>query len=205
MKIGVITALAFMMVLGGCASGMLTSTEPQQTIYSLRPVESGGQTSTVMARVIEITEPSLPPGMESDRIALFLDNGQKLDYYASAKWSSSLDHIIQEFTRRTASAVLPYVVAATPAQDVKAQYKLQMKVNEFQPVYGAQANAAPTLKASIEFTLIRLPSDQIVSNFTLSKSEVAGENRLDVITLGLERLLQEIEYEAFLKIDEKLR
>lgn len=202
----IIAALALILALGGCSSGsLLTSTEPQQTIYTLRPIASTGAASGTSARVLEISTPSLPPGMESDRIALFLDDGQKIDYFASARWSASLDYIIQDFTRRTASAALPYVVAVTKDQSIEADYRLQIKVNEFQPVYGADAKAAPVLKANIEFTLIRLPSDQIVSSFTLSKQEALQENRLDLITLGLEKLLQDIEREAFAKIDTKLQ
>ncbi len=199
--------VALMLALTGCStSNLLQSTEPQQTIYTLRPVEPTGESSDVLARVLEISVPSVPPGMEQNRIALFLDDGQKLDYYAGARWSSSLDHIVQEFTRRTAGATLPYIVAVTPDQGIEADYRLQIKINEFQPVYSKGAsNSAPFLKASVEFTLIRLPSDQIVSSFTLSRNVEAQENRLDVITLGLESLLREIERDAFAKIDKKLQ
>ena len=202
-----ISAILFLTALTGCSTGnLLKSTEPQQTIYSLRPVELTGATSDVMARILEISVPSVPPGMEQDRIALSLDNGQKLDYYAGARWSSSLEHVMQEFTRRTAGASLPYIVAVTPDQGIAADYRLQIKINEFQPVYAAgSTGGAPYLKASIEFTLIRLPADQIVSSFTLSRNFEAQENRLDAITLGLESLLREIEHEAFLKIDKKLQ
>ena len=143
--------------------------------------------------------------MDSDRYALFLDDGQKLDYFATARWSSTLDRILQDVTRRSASAVLPYIVATTPGQGVDPDYRLQLKVNEFQPVYGVNPSAAPTLTVSVEFTLVGVPSDKIMSGFTLSKQEPASENRLDVITLGLERMLQDIEREAFTKLDPKLR
>lgn len=202
-----VIALLLATALAGCSTGnLLTSTEPRQTVYTLRPIEAAGETSDVLARVLEISAPSVPPGMEQDRIALFLNEGHKLDYYAGARWSSSLDHIVQEFTRRTAGASLPYIVAVTPDQGIAADYRLQIKINEFQPVYVTDSTtAAPYLKASIEFTLIRLPADQIVSSFTLSKNFEAQENRLDVITLGLESLLRDIEREAFVKIDKKLQ
>lgn len=206
MKIGVLTALSLLMMLGGCStSKLLTSTEPQQTIYTLRPITSTGDASTMNARVLEISMPSLPPGMERERIALFLDDGQKIDYYASARWSANLDYILQDFTRRSVSAVLPYVVAVTSDQNIEAEYRLQMKINELQPVYGADSKTIPILKTSIDFTLIRLPDDRVISSFTLSKQETPAENRLDVITLGLEKLLQDIAREAFLKIDPKLQ
>ncbi len=199
-------AALMLLPLAGCAGDLLKSTEPQQTIYTLRPIEQGDAVpNDVLARTLEISAPSVPPGMEQDRIALFLDDGTKIDYYAGAKWSSSLDHIVQEFTRRSAGAVLPYIVAVTPDQSIPADYRLQIKINEFQPVYAAKSTEAPLLKANLEFTLVRLPTDQIVTSFTLSKGQLAHENGLDSITLGLEDLLQEIEREAFAKIDSKLR
>ena len=205
MKIHIITALILTALISGCStSNLLTSTEPQQTIYTLRPVSPMGAPSNIAARVVEIASPSLPPAMDGERIALHLNNGQKLDYYASARWSASLGFIIQDFTRRSASAVLPYVVAVTSDQQIDADYRLQIKVNEFQPVYKEDITAAPLLKVNVEFTLIRLPSDQIVSSFTLAKQDQLQENRLDQITVGLERLLQEIQQEAFTKIDSRL-
>ena len=205
MKINMTVALVLMMFLGGCAGSLTTSTEPQQTIYTLRPVAATGVTSSASARILEIAVPSLPPGMDRDRIALFLQDGLKIDYYASARWSSNLEDVIQDVTRRSAGAVLPYVVAVTSNQDIGADYKLQMKINEFQPVYDVDSKAAPVLKASVEFTLIRLPEDRVISSFTLSKQAVPAENKLDMITLGLEGLLQDILREAFLKIDPKIR
>ena len=206
MKTSIISALALALVLCGCStSKLLTSTEPQQTIYTLRPIASTGLASAASAQIVEISMPSLPPGMDRDRIALFLDDGQKLDYYASARWSSSLDHILQDVTRRSISAVLPYVVAVTPEQDIEAEYRLQIKVNELQPVYGTDSKAAPVLKASLEFTLIRQATNQVVSSFTLSKQSAPTENRLDMIILGLEQLLQEIERKSFTKLGPKLR
>lgn len=206
MKIGLIMALACMVFVAGCSTaGVLKSTEPQQTVYTLRPVEPAGTTSGIPARVTEIATPALPPGMDTDRIALFLANGQKLDYYAAARWSAPLRRIIQDVTRRNASAVLPYVVAVTPEQGMAANFRLQIKVNEFQPVYETDANGVPLLKANLEFALVRANSDKLISSFTLSKEERANDNKLDAITSGLELMLQDIEREAFTRLDEALR
>ena len=198
--------MACVLVIAGCSPNkILTSTQPQQTIYTLRPVESTATPSTATARVVEITTPSLPPGMDTDRIALFLEDGQKVDYYAAARWSAPLRYILQDFTRRNASAVLPYVVPVTPEQNIQADYSLQMKINEFQPVYGASYGTAPIMKVNVDFSLVDVSSDKIISSFTLSKQEQASENRLDIIMAGLERILQEIERDAFIRLDKKMQ
>lgn len=206
MRIGLITALVCTVFVAGCSTaGVLKSTEPQQTVYTLRPVEPVGAPSNIPARVLEIATPALPPGMDTDRIALFLANGQKLDYYAAARWSAPLRRIMQDVTRRNAAAVLPYVVAVTPEQGMDANFRLQVKVNEFQPVYETDANGVPLLNVNVEFALVRANSDKLVSSFILSKEERANDNKLDAITLGLERMLQDIEREAFTRLDETLR
>lgn len=198
-------ALTLALLLGGCST-MLVSKEPQQTIYSLRPAleEQSDIPQTKLARVIEIPRPSVPPGMERNRIALYMNDGQKLDYFASALWAAPLEDVLQNFTRRTATSVLPYVVAVTPDQNLDANYRLQIKVNEFQPVYGGNIDVAPLLKANIEFTLISMPADKIVSSFTLSQQRQLENNRLDLIVAGLESMLQDIEREAFIKMNDRI-
>ncbi len=206
MKKIVLMALSAMLMLTGCSTGsLLTSSEPQQTIYTLRALRPVDAPSTVSAKVVEISTPSLAPGLDTDRIALMLVNGQKLDYYASARWADSFGNLIQSFTRRTASAVLPYVVAVAPEQGLNPDYKLQVKINELQPIYAADAQGIPVVTANVEFTLIRMPSERIVTSFALSMQQTPAENRLDLIVLSLETLLQNIQQEAFAKMDTHLR
>ncbi len=174
-----------------------------QTTYSLRPALSAPalETGFKTARIVEIARPSVPPGFEGDRIALYLAQGQKLDYFAAAKWPAGLDDVLQNFTRRTLTNTLPYVVAVTPSQSLNPDYTLQMKVNEFQPVYNGDLTSAPRLVTNIEFTLVAQPSERVISSFSIGKQGTASSNRLDVITAGLEKMLQEIEYEAFTRLD----
>ena len=202
-RLGLAVVAALMM--GGCStSGILTSTEPQSTLYTLRHAQAVENTSNQMAKIVEIARPHVPPGFETDRIALYTANGQKIDYFAAAKWSEILDEVLQDYTRRSVVANLPYVVAVTPDQSIVADYRLQIKINDLQPVYGESISAAPVLKAAIEFTLIHLPDERIVSSFTLSKEADSSSNNLDVIVAGMESLLQELYGRAFDKMDEHI-
>lgn len=193
-------------LLSGCAGGgILTSTEPPQTIYALRAAQNADAAQSGPARVVEIAKPTLPPGFETDRIALYLDNGRTLDYYSGARWPDILDAVIQDFTRRTVSSTLPYVVATLPNQNQYADYRLNMKLNEFQPVYGADAGAAPDLVVDAEFTLVALPGERIVQSFRLSERNAAASNNLESVAGGLEDILRRIEAEAFAKLDARLK
>lgn len=202
-----LSLLAATLLLSACGTeGLLTSKEPQQTIYALRPgMPAAAAPSDVPAQIIEIAHPILPPGMDRDRIALYLAGGRKIDYFAAARWSSTLDDVMQEFTRRTASSVLPYVIAVTPEENIDPHYRLQVKILDFQPVYDGDSSGTPMIEAIVEFTLVSLPTDTVITSFMLGKRGRATENRLDVITAGLEKMLQEIEHEAFVRIDRRLR
>jgi len=47
--------------------------------------------------MIVVPKPELPPGLDTERIALYLDQGHRLDYYADARWSARLDELLQNF------------------------------------------------------------------------------------------------------------
>lgn len=200
-------SLVALLLLSGCGtSGMFTSKEPQQTIYALRTgAPAPAAPSDIPAQIVEIAHPSLPPGMERDRIALYTDGGRKMDYFAAARWTAALEDVVQDFTRRMAGNTLPYVIAVTPDENVDPHYRLQVKILDFQPVYDGDAAGTPMVEAGAEFTLVSLPSDTIVTSFVLGKRGRASENRLDVIAAGLEKMLQEIERDAFIRIDGYLR
>ena len=194
--------ISALMLLGACSTqGLLTSTEPQQTIYALRGGAAEPASANGPARIIEIGKPALPPGFESDRIALYTQGGAKLDYFAGARWADTLDIVVQDFTRRTLTETLPYAVAINGTPSVDANYRVETKINDFQPVYEGTAAGAPMLKVSAEFTLVSLPEERIVRSFTLSKNEDASADNLDAITSGLDDLLRSIETEAFRRID----
>ncbi len=197
-----LTALA---LLSACSpTRLLTSDEPRQTTYSLR----GDMTASAYSgpsRIVEIAKPILPSGFERSRIALYMDDGRKLDYYASANWPGPLDAVIEEFTHRALATTLPSIITVSPTQPVHSDYRLQLRVIDFQPVYGQSHEVAPKLMTAVEFTLISLPAQKILSSFTLRKEDVASSARRDIIISELEAQLRGIESEAFAKLAPHLK
>lgn len=201
----IILPLLSVLMLGACAGGFLQSTAPKNTIYSLRPADLAPSTTSGKAVVIEIAKPTVPPGFETERIALLMGEGRTLDYFSGATWPDLLDTVMQDFTRRTAGNILPYVVTTAPAQPVHADYRLEVKVNEFQAVYGDNSTSPPRLMVDMEFTLVSLPDERIVRNFSLARSGMAASNNLEAIAAGLESMLQDVQAEAFNKLNTDLR
>lgn len=199
MKKTIIAAFSVALLLSGCASNFLTSSEPPTTIFSLRPAQDIQPISTAKttSRILEVQRPSLPPGFDTARIGMYLESGRRLDYYSGAKWPSALDETLQEFTSQTARKILPNVIVAAPGQSIETDYRLQIRVNDFQPVYKNGPDQVPLLMASVSFTLLAMPEEKIVTSFTIEQQEVAQANNLSLITAGLEHLLQSVEQKAF--------
>lgn len=199
MKHSLAIAVCILTFTGCSTAGILKSNEPPQTTYALRPLTTP-LSETGSVRIVEVPKPEVPPGFARDRIALYLQNGQKLDYYASARWASGFDEVLEEFTRRSLTTALPYVVTVTPVQSLDADFRLEVKVNEFEPVYTGAFTMAPSLRTNIEYALIRLPEEKLVSSFTLSHEQQASSSRLDVIIAEMEIMLKENQTEAFNKL-----
>ena len=194
------TALLSLFLLSGCAQTFLKSNEPPVAIYSLRPSDTAQALPTGKAnvsKIVEIQRPSLPPGFDTARIAMYLENGRRLDYYASAKWPTALDETLQEFTNQNARKTFPNLIVTMPGQGVSPDYLLQVKVNDFQPVYRGGPSEAPLLVANLSFTLLSLPEEKIITHFTVEQQQQAQANNLGLITAGLEGLLQSVESKAF--------
>ena len=183
--------------LSGCLA--FTSSEMPPSTYTIHyQGVSGGPVPLTGARsVLKIDEPDMPVGLETDRIALFLNNGRQLDYYAGAKWPEPLDHVLQDAIVQAGHQVLPQMTIDSEEINLPGDYRLAVKVSAFAPVYAGAATSLPRLKAAMIFTLIRLPEQAVMTSFTLTREADAPSNDLTAITGGLENLLQAMLTEAY--------
>lgn len=201
-----ISACVIMLSLSACSpSSFLKSDEPRQTTYSLRSSPQETSSFSGPAKIIQISKPILPSGFDGSRIALYMDEGRKLDYYAAAEWPGPLDSVIEEFTHSVLTATLPSIITINNTESVNADYRLQLNVIDFQPIYGTTPEAPPKLLTKIKFTLIMLPSEHIVNTFTLNRNDIASSSRRDVIISELQSQLQSVETEAFIKMAPSLK
>jgi len=146
---------------------------------------------------IAVPKPELPAGLDTERIALYLDQGHRLDYYADAKWSARLDDLLQDFLIEKVRQRLPGKIVGTPDLGASARYKLAIKVTEFGPVYAATPDKPPRLDVGMTVTV--LAGDMAKTQFTVKKSATAAENKLKDVTGGLENVLQSATDEALQK------
>jgi len=194
-----IVSLAFT---AGCASlPLLGGGKPStpESIYTIQASASGpsGPSRANGQVMIVVPKPELPPGLDTERIALYLDQGHRLDYYADARWSARLDELLQNFLIEKVRQRLPGKIVGTPDLASSARYKLAIKVTDFGPVYAGAPDKPPRLDVGMTVTV--LAGDMAKTQFTIKKSAAAADNKLRDVTSGLENVLQSATDEALQK------
>lgn len=181
----VIPAIAFVCLaaLAGCGN-ITKSKAPPISVYTLHAEKPQKRASS--AAVI-VQEPEMPAGFETARIALHMSGGRRMDFYADAAWPDALNKVLQDFIIQSAR-----FSAVTPDSGVNAPYALQVKVNDFQPVYADTAQGAAEVRVSLTFRLIDRSSEKLLRDFTLSEKTPASANTITAITGDLEMLLRKV-------------
>ena len=209
MRMAGILVLALM--LGGCIqvgpSGPGGSGDAEVTTYTLNaPKSDAGEARAERGgAVIAVAKPELPPGFSTERIALYIGEPRRLDYYAGAKWSARLDDLLQDFIVRTARAELPGRIIDTPELGAKPRYRLSVKVTEFQPIYGATADAPPKLEAALTMTVVSLPDSNVKTRASVKREMTASANTQTAVTKALDELALAATREALQKVAPALR
>jgi ABC-type uncharacterized transport system auxiliary subunit len=198
-----IAALSF--VLSGCISigGSNSKNAPPPSVYTLR----AGNDQKVSARnagkgaaTIFVARPEVPNGFETERIALYFEQGHRLDYYADAAWSGRLDAVLQDFFVQAVTQGLAGKAVGVADPSESARYKLAVKITDFQPVYPAGPDSVPRLDVGMTVTLSALPGGETKGSFTVKRSAPASANRMSTVTKGLEDLLRAATSEALARI-----
>ena len=174
---------------------------PPPAMYTLRN-SSAGLTSVATEAsgriVVVVPSPEVPPAFDTDRIAIRFEDG-RIDYYADAQWSARLDELLQDVFIESAQRKFSGAVVGRPGFVPDANYRLAVKLNDFGPVYRGSPDMAPRLTAGLSLTIIELPQDTVVAQFSVSKTAVASENRLGPITSELKGVLNSAIDEALEK------
>ncbi len=179
--------LALACGLAGCSA--LKSTAPPPTMYALHATTADAAEPSKTRPVILLPEPDVPAGFDTDRIALYLDNGRRMDFYAGAQWPDHLAKVLQGVILQTAAAQTAFTTVS-PDMPARAAYRLQVRALDFEPVYAGGAAAAPQLKVTLNFRLLSLESDKIIMDTTYPETVAASANTQSAVVAGLEELLQ---------------
>lgn len=186
-----IIPLFAVLLLAGCLS--LKSNAPPVTTYNLR---AGAPMSEGKGIAVAVEEPTVPAGMDTERIILSLDGGRRQDHYAGAAWPESLPKVLQRLLIQSAPRG---IVAASPEQDIAARYVLQTDIREFGPVYAAGPDGVPEIRIAAKFKLLRAEGRSHTMVFSRQASMPATANTMTAITADMEKLAGEFFAEEFQK------
>lgn len=182
-KLFPVLACICLAALAGCGN-ITKSKAPPVTVYTLHAEKPEKRASS--AAVI-VQEPEMPAGFDTARIALHMSGGRRMDFYADAAWPDALNKVMQDFIIQSAR-----FSAVTLDSGVNAPYSLQVKVNDFQPVYADTAQGMAEIRVSLTFRLIDRSSEKLLRDFTLSEKMPASANTITAITGDLETLLRKV-------------
>lgn len=182
-KLGTALILICIAALAGCGN-LTKSKAPPVSIYTLHAEKPEKRSSTAAVFVQEL---EVPAGFDTPRIALHMSGGRRMDFYADAAWPDALNKVLQDFIIQSAS-----FSAMTPDSGVNAPYSLQIKVNDFQPVYHGDATGVPEVRVSLTFRLILRSDEKLLRDFTLTEKMPASANTITAITGDLETLLRKV-------------
>lgn len=169
------------------------------SIYILAPAQIPAQRLEARTRMpisLTVEKPSVPVGLDGDRIALIIGR-QRLDYYADARWPGELPEVIQYDIIASLRNRYQFVQLGGRSVEGRSAYRLQITVNDFEPVYAQGVGENPTLRVGLVLTLISQASGRVESTFSQSMTRALAGNSLTAVTAGLGEMLRELTLDGF--------
>lgn len=169
-----------LLLLAACAP-TLERNAPEPRIYRLVPpaVEAGGP----LAADLLVLRPVVAEGLRGPRIAS-LWPGNRLDYFAGARWSGDLGEVVQ-------GAAVEALSAAGRLRNVEAEpgrfgatHVLGLEVRRFEADY--VAGTPPVARVTLVATIGRQASRRALATWTASAEEPASSNSMGGVTAALD-------------------
>jgi cholesterol transport system auxiliary component len=175
-----ILVLAPLLLLAGCAP-TLERNAPEPRIYRLAPpsLEAGAP----LAADLLVLRPVVANGLRGERIAS-LWPGNRLDYFAGARWSGDLGDVVQTATVEALSAAGALRnVEAEPGR-FGATHVLGLELRRFEADY--VGGTPPLSRVTIVATVGRQDSRKALATWTASAEVPAAGNTITAVTAALD-------------------
>ncbi len=164
-----------LLLLSGC-SGLLTSNQNVDQFYTVNAIKDYPNSHQSIDAVIVIQTPSVAKGLDNNKIML-MHSPQRQDYYAYARWSSTLSNMVQTSLIESFenSEVLERV--SSDQGGLRPDYLLLLEVYDFQAEY-TQSELPPTVHIKLVAKLVEYPTRSLLASFTAETFQQADENEL---------------------------
>jgi cholesterol transport system auxiliary component len=139
----------------------------------------------LLAADLAVLKPRVRAGLDTDRIAVLYPD-RRLDYFADARWSGSLDDVVQDLAVQAFRNSARLQNVSSDASAFASGYWLEIEVADFQAEY-ASAGAPPTINVRLLARVASAGDRNILGSFTAAARQTATDNRLTAIVDAYER------------------
>jgi cholesterol transport system auxiliary component len=177
------------LALAGCG-GLFQTKAPPPAIYQLSAASRAVSATAPVAPApgaaeLAVLKPRVRAGLDTDRIAaLYAD--RRLEYFADARWSGTLDVVIQDLAVQEFRLTADLRGVSADASVFPSPYWLEIEVTDFQAEYSASA-AAPTVHVHFLARIGDSADRRILAQLEAGAEEAASENRLSAIVSAYNR------------------
>ena len=180
--------LTLTLLVSGCSS-LLHSTAPVAQTYVLRAAAPATDARTPLPVTLQWLPVSLAPGLDSTRI-LLLRSGNRLDFYAGARWAAPLGALLDALLLQTLRDSGQFAHIASDGAGMDADLVLAVTVRRFE-VEQAEGGL-PVAQAELDCTLASRREQRQLASFRVAAQVPASANRLGSVVAALEQAAQQV-------------
>jgi cholesterol transport system auxiliary component len=176
------------LAVAGC-SGLLHSNAPSVQIYTLRAPsasDAGTDQTAAAAASIRVAHPRAAPGLETAQIVL-LQSDHRMDVYAASAWAAEAPMLLESLAVATLRGSGHWRSVQDAESPFPSDYLLQISLAHFDADYSDDTGAPPTVRVTLDCTLGKAESRDIITTFVASGSAVAGANRLGEVVAAFQQ------------------
>ena len=174
-------------LLAACAGGFERNV-PEPRVYRLSaPALEAGE---LLPAELLVLRPMVAAGLHTERI-ISAWPGNRLNYFAGARWSGELGNVIQGslMDALRASGRLR-TVEGDPAR-FRASHVLGLEVRRFEADYADAPGPAPVARVSMTATIGRYGDRHALQSWTVATEAPAAANTLGAVTAALDQAFGE--------------
>jgi cholesterol transport system auxiliary component len=169
-----------------CTGSLFQSKAVAPSTYLLSaPAAAPAAAPAPLAGDLAILKPRVRAGLDTDRIAVLYPD-RRLQYFADARWSGSLDDVVQDLAVQAFRNGAQLQNVSADASAFGSGYWLEIEIADFQAEY-ASAGAPPTINVRLLARVGSAGTRHILGSFNAGARQTATDNRLTAIVDAYER------------------
>ena len=176
------------LALTGCGGSLFQTKAAPPTLYLLSaravPPAAGADPAQIPVD-LAVLKPRVRAGLDTDRIAALYPD-RRLEYFGGARWSGSLDEVIQQLAVQQFHATANLRNVSADGSVFASDYWLEIEVTNFQAEYSAAA-AAPVVHVHFLARVGSSADRHVLATLEANAEQAASDNRLSAIVAAYNR------------------